>query len=187
MRSKNRLWGITWWSGGQGSALPLQGAWVQSLVRELRSCTPCKQITKYCLFTDWLMQRVFHKACEFPSKVCSLQQVEVAIVLLGFFFLVFQFLKRQDLLNVLARMMRPVSDQVVGIRPLVFSVQIGVFMSQSLFHFLPGLYLDFVTTRVLCPLQNGTFSVQTDHVPLSVHLAATGDVGVTQELQIISG
>lgn len=135
------------------------------------------------------MQRVFYEACEFPSKGFSLQQVEVAIVLLGFFFLVFQFLKRQDLLNVLARMMRPVSDQVVGIRPLVFSVQIGFFTSQSLFHFLPGLYLDFVTTCVLCPLQNGTFSVQTDNVLHNWQLAATGgaggDPGATNNIWLI--
>ena len=27
-------WGLTWWSSGQDSTLPRQGAWVQSLVRE---------------------------------------------------------------------------------------------------------------------------------------------------------
>ena len=30
--------GLPWWSSGQDSALPMQGTWVQSLVRELRSC-----------------------------------------------------------------------------------------------------------------------------------------------------
>ena len=29
--------GLPWWSSGEASVLPLQGAWVQSLVRELRS------------------------------------------------------------------------------------------------------------------------------------------------------
>ena len=32
--------GLPWWSSGQDSALPMQGTWVQSLVRELRSCVP---------------------------------------------------------------------------------------------------------------------------------------------------
>ena len=35
---KTRMRGIPWWSSGQGSTLPLQGAWVRSLVGELRSC-----------------------------------------------------------------------------------------------------------------------------------------------------
>ncbi|XP_029088585.1 trans-Golgi network integral membrane protein 2 isoform X1 [Monodon monoceros] len=29
------IWGLPWWSSGQGSAPPMQGAWVRSLVREL--------------------------------------------------------------------------------------------------------------------------------------------------------
>ena len=32
---------IPWWSSGQHSALSLLRVWVQSLVRELRSCKPC--------------------------------------------------------------------------------------------------------------------------------------------------
>ena len=28
-------WGATWWSRGLDSVLPMQGAWVQSLVKEL--------------------------------------------------------------------------------------------------------------------------------------------------------
>ena len=36
--SKFYLWGLPFWS--RGYTLPLQGAWVQFLVRELRSCTP---------------------------------------------------------------------------------------------------------------------------------------------------
>ena len=32
---------IPWWSNGWDSTLLLQGAWVQSLVRKLRSCMPC--------------------------------------------------------------------------------------------------------------------------------------------------
>ena len=32
--------GIPWWSSGYDSALPLQGAWVQSLVGKLRSPMP---------------------------------------------------------------------------------------------------------------------------------------------------
>ena len=31
--------GLPWWSSGYGSVLPLQGAWVQSLVGEIRSPT----------------------------------------------------------------------------------------------------------------------------------------------------
>ena len=34
--------GLPWWSSGLDSMLPLQGAWVQSLVRELRSFRPCR-------------------------------------------------------------------------------------------------------------------------------------------------
>ena len=33
--------GLPWWSSGKDSTLPLQGAWVQSLVGELRSRKPC--------------------------------------------------------------------------------------------------------------------------------------------------
>ena len=33
--------GLPWWSSGYDSALPLQGAWVRSLVGEIRSCIPC--------------------------------------------------------------------------------------------------------------------------------------------------
>ena len=33
--------GIPWWFNGYGSMLLLQGARVQSLVRELRSCRSC--------------------------------------------------------------------------------------------------------------------------------------------------
>ena len=32
--------GIPWWSNGEDSELPLQGAQAQSLVREQRSCVP---------------------------------------------------------------------------------------------------------------------------------------------------
>ena len=35
------IWGIPWWASGQDCTLPLQGAWVQSLVREHRFCKPC--------------------------------------------------------------------------------------------------------------------------------------------------
>ena len=37
--SKIKAQAIPWWSSGQDSVLPLQGTWVQSLVRELRSYT----------------------------------------------------------------------------------------------------------------------------------------------------
>ena len=36
-RKSIRLPGLPRWSSGQGSSLPMQGAWVRSLVRELRS------------------------------------------------------------------------------------------------------------------------------------------------------
>ena len=32
---KNVCGGLPWWSSGKGSVLPMQGAWVRSLVREL--------------------------------------------------------------------------------------------------------------------------------------------------------
>ena len=38
--------GIPWWSSGEGSALPLQGAKVRSLIRELRSYKPCSTAKK---------------------------------------------------------------------------------------------------------------------------------------------
>ena len=38
--------GIPWQSSGYDSMLPLQGAQVQSLVRELRACKPCGQKKK---------------------------------------------------------------------------------------------------------------------------------------------
>ena len=33
-------WGLLWWPSGRDSMLPMQGAWVRSLVRELRSHMP---------------------------------------------------------------------------------------------------------------------------------------------------
>ena len=33
--------GLPWWSSGLRPELPLQGAWVRILVRELRSLVPC--------------------------------------------------------------------------------------------------------------------------------------------------
>ena len=33
--------GLPWWSSGYDSTLPMQGAWVRSLVGELRSHIPC--------------------------------------------------------------------------------------------------------------------------------------------------
>ena len=35
--------GLLWWSSGEDSQLPLQGAQVRSLVRELRNCIPCSE------------------------------------------------------------------------------------------------------------------------------------------------
>ena len=35
MESKMPMQGLPWWSSGYGSALPKQGAWVPSLVRDL--------------------------------------------------------------------------------------------------------------------------------------------------------
>ena len=32
---KDCLWGLPWWSSGYDSALPMQGAWVRFLAREL--------------------------------------------------------------------------------------------------------------------------------------------------------
>ena len=40
---KTIIVGLPWWSSGWDSVLPLQGAWVRSLVRELRSCMPWGQ------------------------------------------------------------------------------------------------------------------------------------------------
>lgn len=40
---------------------------------------------------------------------------DAVILNAAFIYLLLQFLKRQDLLNVLARMMRPACDQVVGV------------------------------------------------------------------------
>ena len=37
MKKKKHRWGIPQWSSGLSSTLPLQGAWVQSLVKGLRS------------------------------------------------------------------------------------------------------------------------------------------------------
>ena len=49
-KSRVKLWlkfsinlGLSWWSSGEDSVLPLQGAQVRSLVRELRSCIPCSE------------------------------------------------------------------------------------------------------------------------------------------------
>ena len=38
--------GLPWWSGGKDSALPMQGAQVRSLVRELRSHISCSMAKK---------------------------------------------------------------------------------------------------------------------------------------------
>ena len=43
---KRTILGLPWQSNGLDSVLPLQGAWVQSLVRELRFCKPCGQKRK---------------------------------------------------------------------------------------------------------------------------------------------
>ena len=45
-KRKRKLWGIPWLSSGWDSVLPLQGAQVQSLVGELRSCKPCRAAIK---------------------------------------------------------------------------------------------------------------------------------------------
>ena len=39
VRSTFRVLGLPWWSSGEDSVLPRQGAWVCSLIRELRSCS----------------------------------------------------------------------------------------------------------------------------------------------------
>ena len=44
--------GTSWWSSGQDSVLPLQGTWVQSLVRELRPCMPCGTAKKRSKYYD---------------------------------------------------------------------------------------------------------------------------------------
>ena len=41
MNAKRMTEGLPWWSNGYDSVLPLQGARVLSLVRELRSHMPC--------------------------------------------------------------------------------------------------------------------------------------------------
>ena len=43
------LLGLPWWSSGQDKKLPMQGAWVQSLIRELHAVTKTQhsQINKY--------------------------------------------------------------------------------------------------------------------------------------------
>ena len=43
---KANVRGVPWWSSGWDSALSLPGAWVQSLVEELRSCKPCVRANK---------------------------------------------------------------------------------------------------------------------------------------------
>lgn len=40
-QAKSRTLGILWWSSGEDSVLPLQEAWVQTLVGKLRSRKPC--------------------------------------------------------------------------------------------------------------------------------------------------
>ena len=40
MLNKCQLWGLPWWFSGQDCTLPMQGVWVQSLVRELASTCP---------------------------------------------------------------------------------------------------------------------------------------------------
>ena len=40
VQRKQGTLGLSCWSSGEDSPLPLQGAWVQSLVGELRSCRP---------------------------------------------------------------------------------------------------------------------------------------------------
>ena len=60
--SKNALQGSPWWSRGWVSGLPVQGVWVRTLVRELRSHMPCvhpktsKQ--KLCILFYLLVQEV---------------------------------------------------------------------------------------------------------------------------------
>ena len=39
-RNKEKQMGLPWWSSGEDSELPVQGAWVPSPVGELRSCMP---------------------------------------------------------------------------------------------------------------------------------------------------
>ena len=49
LRDKNIcLPGLLWWCSGYDSELPVQGAWVQSLVRELRSHMPYGITKKVC-------------------------------------------------------------------------------------------------------------------------------------------
>ena len=48
---KDRLFeGIPWWPSGSDSVLPLQGAWVRSVVEELRSPKMCGEAEMKRLF-----------------------------------------------------------------------------------------------------------------------------------------
>ena len=57
--------GILWWSGGKDLALSLPWAWVQSLVRELRSALPKNKNKKKLQCTYW--HSIFHRVSILPS------------------------------------------------------------------------------------------------------------------------
>ena len=62
-RLKANFRGVPWWSSGWGSALSLPVDWVQSLVKELRSCKPCVRAKKRfnCLwkYIQWQLTHTY--------------------------------------------------------------------------------------------------------------------------------
>ena len=45
--SEYEVWGLPWWSGGWDSTLPMQGACIPSLVKELNPTYCCAQFVSY--------------------------------------------------------------------------------------------------------------------------------------------
>ena len=63
------LEGLPWWSSGLDSALPTQGAWVRSLIGELRSCMPNGRAKKKKLSTK--------KSATTLATVCQADETQV--------------------------------------------------------------------------------------------------------------
>lgn len=84
----------------------------------------------------------------------------------------FQFLKRQDLLNVLARMMRPVSDQVVCIPACFLGINWIIFLAVL---FLSGLYLELLAVCV-CARKSDAFlpKQMVSFLNVQLHLLSAG-------------
>ena len=79
-RGLKDLLGLSWWSNGQDSTLPMQGARVQSLVGELRSCRPCGQKKKNPLISQVGKQRPEEKG-PLPSVMSWGLRLEAGLLL----------------------------------------------------------------------------------------------------------